>query len=205
LDSQRLQARNGATPAFRVWGLAASRDRKDGARVLSVALAADDKQQTSRQMVLVMSMAVERGLLPAAVMTAARGDVRFELGRSAPVWCPPCLAVASPTTTRTGEAALDAEAQTTVAVLKGDPAVDSAAAAALAVVMRRARSEALEVVGLRYVWLSAAQAATAANTTTHRPPASGGPIVAVALRGRDAVRALAYRPPARVYALAPGF
>jgi hypothetical protein len=183
---ERLQACNGATPAFRVWGLAASRDRKDGARVLSVALAADDKHQTSRQMVLVMSMAVERGLLPAAVITATRGEVRFELGRSAPVWCPPCLAVALPTTAA-GEAALDAEAQTTVAMLKGDPAVDSAAAATVAEVMRRARSEALEVVGLRYVWLSAAQAATAAHTTTHRPPASGGPVLALALRGRDAV------------------
>lgn len=189
---ERLQARNGVTPAFRVWGMAASRDRRDGACVLSVALAADDKQQTSRQMVLVMSMAVERGLLPAAVMTATRGDMRFELGRSAPVWCPPCLAVASPTTAA-GEAALDAQAQTTVAMLKGDPAVDAAAAAAVAVVMRRARREALEVVGLRYVWLSAAQAATATHTTTHRPPASGGPVLAVALRGRDAVRALANR------------
>jgi hypothetical protein len=203
-------------------------------------------------MVLVMSMAVERGLLPAAVMAATRGDVRFELGRGAPVWCAPSLASAPPPHALASplDASLDALAVTTVAVLRGDPAAHAAAAATLAAVLRGARAEALDVVGLRYgeaaspaapacrgknrstcaaaasrspqrnseelagkwplqseatrsttwwrmltlgvwlgaVWLTGEQASQLARRSTHRPDAAGGAVMAVALRGRDAVR-----------------
>jgi nucleoside diphosphate kinase len=190
-----------AMPPFRVFGLALTRaeaEAEEDSVVLSAVAAAETPNGSATSgsaAVLVMSHAVERGALPKEVHAATGGGrVSFEVGADAPVWQSPSMVARAPV-----EGNIDAAAETTTTLLQvgavggragstpGEGGADAAVGQALGLVLSRAAEKGLNVAGLRMLWLTKEQAGSLIAHTPLRPCSQGGAVLALALRGKDAI------------------